>query len=499
MSAAWLWAWVCPFFQFGGLAGKKPLQPGKQFRKRSVLGIVRAWAFTLIELLVVVAIIAILAAMLLPALSAAREKARRASCMSNIRQMGTALAAYTGDYGDYLPSWPGWGWVSSDTYCQNSDGTRYWTAAECIAAGINHNSNTGINTRVGRYTTQYMNARFGLEETHDGHTLPPILVNTDVFNRSFVTAYRSFAHGLRYSTEAGGDPRHRSRLAPGRLHAGPIGLGMLVTTGMLSDMRTMFCPSSDGMMWDSNWSTAGSTQNPLYRVSELRELGGTGSRALTHGDWFNFRMRNHSLSVTVGAQSHYGYRNVPLQLWGPYHWEYDRTDARRLPGTRPGVNVQVGGPNFRTLRQLGARAIVSDAFGKGGTYDGLGRQVPPGPQTLVESMAVPGMGLSAHRDGYNVLYGDGSVVWYGDPQQRIVWHMEGRRASEGYSRQGVEDYFAKLAFNWYNGDHFTVSGRKILGQGDYHGGAYYFNLGATGAAIWHYFDNHANIDVGVDH
>jgi prepilin-type N-terminal cleavage/methylation domain-containing protein/prepilin-type processing-associated H-X9-DG protein len=65
----------------------------------------RARGFTLIELLVVIAIIAILAAILFPVFARARENARRASCQSNLKQIGLGIAQYTQDYDEKMPAY----------------------------------------------------------------------------------------------------------------------------------------------------------------------------------------------------------------------------------------------------------------------------------------------------------------------------------------------------------------------------------------------------------
>lgn len=118
------------------------MQPGPKSRK----------TFTLIELLVVISIIAILASILLPALNKARQTARRIACAGNVKQLGSGLILYAGDYEDFLVPCLSNGMRDLNVPTGNAS-LAYYPWSYFIAPYVGYNlSSTAVNQTIKRGT-----------------------------------------------------------------------------------------------------------------------------------------------------------------------------------------------------------------------------------------------------------------------------------------------------------------------------------------------------------
>ena len=437
------------------------------------MGALRRWlaAFTLIELLVVIAIIAILAGMLLPALAAAREKARRSACMNNINQMSKGLESYCGDYGQYFPCVPGY---ANEVSGHVINSTTSWSWLALADSGwyrdpkLDDPSKHPNPGRVRTNATWYQSSYECFLGTQAG-------VNT----------HRCIFVGDKADSWA--PTAARSAPVEGELNFGPAGLGYLVESGYAPDARILYCPSVGGSMpmprgrdaWGTN-STDGVT-----KIAELKRGGGFDARAIMYGDFSWLGPYNNVCDKSRVIFSDYAYRNMPITLsvWA----SLDPTAASALKrlqdgihilGTKPRVTCQIGGPAFKTQKQLAGRAIVADSFGR--THDGsaFATEQFPGVQAV-------GDGWYAHREGYNVLYGDWHVKWYGDPTERFIWQPEMEPASYKTESNTICNT-GRSGLGWW-----TPADGKAWGWG-------MFRLQGSGTYAWHILDVSAGIDVGAD-
>ena len=409
-------------------------------------------ASTLIELLVVIAIIAILAALLLPALASAREKARRSNCTNNLNQIGKSFEMYLSDYNQYYPAGLTWERRPPDYNVAADSGT--WTNSPYLWQTYN-------DSRTNQ--TVFFNK-----------PSPPTLAD---YTAAWEPVQMTYLLAFGYSA---------TTPAATALKTCPYGMGFLIAAGYTGDEKSFYCPSSGGATRiDFAKVTTGDypslANDTLSDWQAVRRSSTTAAdtnigQLMTNGNWPRIAYNGaHGYTTQVGCD--FAYRNMPIygEIWSHASATYIDDDIP-MGWTKPKVMSSVAAPPFKTTKTLGGRALAVDDFWKGG-ITASGRAYRDGAQLI------PGRGFFQHRDGYNVLYGDGSCGWYADVDQKVIWWSGPNGSTSGNENLAYQNL--SVSWQWT----INTKGRTDGAWGTSRAGA----LDWT-PLIWHTLDTMHGLD-----